>query len=238
MLDDMTYFINKYGMPKNEIIEDDEITEEFFEKQNVIGLTLSEPNEIIKLLKTCDEDIWKFQTYAYIHGMVCNMTNIPNHIECSRINEYVMSTYPTTRGMLYKKCIQLGLSHEEALKVYYYSRKSKYDSEGYRYEDWEELYNLLPANLADYLDHIDYMWPTINTLVMARFNYLEMYYKLHTPDFYQVKLKEYLAKFDSKTMEEIDELINIQESKEMKSDKYVYLLLYKEYKTELLSKDK
>lgn len=234
-LDDINYFINKYGMPKDDPKTDTVINKEIFEKQNIAGITLSHIDEMKKLLKSCDEEIWNFDTFVYIYGMVLNITNYPNSIECNEINRYIINKYPTTRAVLYNKCIELGLSHEDALQVYYFTKKNKYDSNGERNKEWQRLYNLLPFALAEYLDHINYMWPTIPAITYSELNYLEMYYKIIAPDFYQIKLKEYLAKYDSKSMEEIDELIKKQEAKEFKSDKYEYLLLYKEYKSRLLS---
>ncbi len=207
--DDINYFINKYGYPKYDIFSDKRINNEIFNTNHIYG-TLAESKIFNNILKSVDEDNRSFDTYVSMLGAVSG-NNILDHFEDKIIDSKTIHDYPTSREKIYELCKELGKSHEDAIRIAILSKKriSEYDQ---YYDEWAKLVVGLPEYLIEYLYKIKYIFSLAHLINGSKFDYLEMYYKLTAPDYYEVKLGKYLKIFNKLDKEEIelltDDLIN------------------------------
>lgn len=238
--DDINYFIRKYGYPVIDIKNDKRIDEAFFKEMNIIGLSYCEYNKMKSILMRCDESIWNYQTYVYVYALTMdlyvNKRNVKYFFDI--LNKDTMNDYPSMNGSLYRRCLELGLSKEEALSIYGFSQECKYHEHGIRKNKVPDAYDKLPINIKKIIDGLDFIWFETSSIFFAEFNYLEMYYKLYADDYYEIKLGDSIEKFDSMTDLEFEELVNnIDKKHPGKNEEYDAICLYIEYKNKTASKN-
>ena len=178
-LDEINKQIKKYGLPNFDIKNDERINSEIFDNQNIIGITGTNEEALIKLLKRCDNTVRGFDTYVYLtaglHG-----TNVISQIGDIPIEFGTIRNFPTSREKLYQLLIKYRLSEDDALFVCDFA----WHNVKYRLNRFEKYYQImkdLPESFVSYVNNIAYIFPLAHCITYAELNYLEMYYKIYAP---------------------------------------------------------
>lgn len=226
-IDDINYFINKYGMPAIDIKNNDKINENFFVNRMLGGITGADSDFLKKQLSLCDENILNFKTYEYLHSG-SHGHNLLEQFKNEIIDSNRIHNYPTTLDALFSLCVEYGLSIKNSTSVCEFVRKGiKYRAANE--EEWQKLYNMLPEPLANYLDNTNYMFPLAHSISFCELNYLEMYYKMNVPDFYNRKLGDLIYDFEMMSDDILKEML-IESDKQFDFEYSHKIKLYMEYK--------
>ena len=181
-LDRLNENIKKYGLPEKNILEDEAIKKEIFQRLNLDGITYSNTKCLKKLIPQCEPVECNFYTYIYLLG-IAHGKGLAEQMNSKRINEETMLKFPTNREDLYNLLLNKGISKGRALEIVYFTRLGK----KYRLkniEKWEILVNSFPKYLKDYLNEIDSIFPKYHLIAFAKMNYLEIYYRILGNDVY------------------------------------------------------
>lgn len=223
-LDKLNYFINKYGLPNKDIYNDDKINYEIFAVNRIAGIDYSKNSLIMeRLLKKISEDKWIFNTYLYISSALWMNRESVNVILNKTIDEGLMQKYPASKDSLFSLLLDNGVSKKTALKIVNNSLETN-----------NKLKKYIPEYLIEYLKNT-YLVGLGHVISLAKIDYLNMYYKITAPDYYEVMLGDYINEFNNINMDDIQKYCLEYESDNYdkrieESSKYYYSKLYLEYK--------